>query len=139
MASELALHPDRYREHDVKLIAAVDRREQAFYWSRLGDCAERSPALDVRLWTGEEKGTPTADGLSELIARDLDDRIVVLCGPDAMITALEEQSSRPAFRAGAFAGSARLGRRSVGGPPPRRCAGCASSRPRPSPCSPRSS
>jgi predicted ferric reductase len=90
LASGLALHPEGYGEHDVTLIATVDRREQAFYWDRLRDCAERSPALDVKLWTSEERGTPTAEGLSEWVDGDLSDRLVLLCGPDAMIGALEE-------------------------------------------------
>lgn len=89
LASELALHPERYREHQITLIAAVDRPEQAFYWDRLRDCAERSPALDVKLWSSEEKGVPSAEGLSELVDGDLSDRLVLLCGPDAMIGALE--------------------------------------------------
>lgn len=89
LASELALHPERYDEHQVTLIAAVDRREQAFYWDRLRDYGERSPALDVNLWTSEEKGVPTAEGLSELVDGGLNGRLVLLCGPDAMIGALE--------------------------------------------------
>jgi predicted ferric reductase len=90
LASEFALHPERYGDHDVTLVAAVDHREQAFYWDRLRDRAERSPALDVRLWTSEDMGTPTAKGLSELVGGDPSDRLVLLCGPDAMIGALEE-------------------------------------------------
>ena len=89
MAADLARHPERHDDYEVTLVAGVDSAEQGFYWDRLRDCGEQCRCLEVRLWDREQRGLPTAEGLAGLVDGELSEYVVMLCGPEAMITALE--------------------------------------------------
>jgi predicted ferric reductase len=91
MAGELARDPDRYRGYEVTLVVGVDHAYQTFEMERLEACAERFPGLDVHLWSREEQGLPTAEGVAELIDGELGERAVMISGPEPMITGLTAQ------------------------------------------------
>jgi predicted ferric reductase len=85
LAEDLADDP---AGRDVVLVAGVDHRQDAFYADRLARDAERAGgALQVIVWSREERGLPTVDALMEEIP-DLAERVVAMSGPDAMIAHL---------------------------------------------------
>jgi predicted ferric reductase len=85
LAEELAEDPDG---RDVVLVAGVDHVDQAFWARRLQELTERSGgALRVVIWDRQERGLPTVDGLRAEVP-DLEERVVALSGPDAMVSAL---------------------------------------------------
>jgi predicted ferric reductase len=91
MASEMAAHPDRYEDHQVTLVVAVDHADQAFKLAQLEDCARRNPNLRVHLWDGEQRGRPTIPAVAEMVGHDFRDHAVMMSGPEGMITDLTAQ------------------------------------------------
>ena len=91
MAADLAANAERYPDHRVTLVVGVDHPEQAFFLEHLRELAASTPALEVHLWNREQRDLPTAEGLAKLLDGDVTEHAVMLCGPEAMISALEEQ------------------------------------------------
>jgi predicted ferric reductase len=91
MAHEMARHPDAYADYDVILMVGVDHADQAFKLEQLQECARTHPGLTVHLWDRSERGLPTAEAIRDELAPDIDERAVMISGPEPMISQLTTQ------------------------------------------------
>jgi predicted ferric reductase len=91
IAQELAAHPDRYPDYDVILIFGVHGAARAFSLSELERCADAHPGLHVHLWDSEERGLPTIAVIADELVEDLQERAVMISGPEPMLEHLTRQ------------------------------------------------
>ncbi len=91
MAEDLAEHPDRYAGYDVILIVVVRKGERAFKRPAFEKYMSLNPNLSYHLWDDGERGRPTIQSIANEFVPDLNDRAVMISGPEAMISDFTDQ------------------------------------------------